>query len=236
MSLPRSIADTFLGEKFMSKHEPHMAAGKITFQNTRVRFQRIKDAKLFNGWVRSLSSRNAVIGTATAVSVVPGESFRFEVFGTGARAVFEGRLEVVSGTNLGFAVTTPVRALPSNEEMRVKTPNLPATVFVTVKPAEDDSGPSDLETLTEDVSAARGIEGQVVDLSANGLGLVTSALFPKGTWLRIQIDTPWGKTDCIGEVRYCKPMGAMFRLGLRIHAMDRLNRSRFDSLLKKCVA
>ena len=204
-----------------------MAGGRVTFANARARFQRLSDAKLFNGWVSALTGKNVIVAAEEGAKVQLGQTFRFQVFGSGATAVFDARLETISDRLLAFALSTPIRAVPSSEDMRMRTRNLSA-LLLDITEGEPANGDDDM--------AVAMTEARVVDVSGKGLGLHISRAYKKGAKVKVVIDTPWGQTECTGEVRYSKPEAQGFRVGLLIVEIDRLNQGRFARLLQTTAA
>ena len=198
-----------------------MTSAKVTFVNNRVRMQRLSDAKLFSGWVSSISKRHAIVQVSTILEVSAGDRFRFEVVGKGATALFEGRLEMASGTILVFGVTTSIRAFPSKEDARARTRCLSALVYRLAG--------SESKEISGDA-----IEAQVVDISANGVGLLSQIQFAKGDRLHLEIDQ--ARARCEGEVRYCRSEEVGFRIGIRITQTDRLSQGVIESVIQQSAA
>ncbi len=205
----------------------------VTFINTRTRFQRLEDARLFSGWVSFLSSKVCVVSVEDDVKIFPGQRFLFQVFGRDATATFEARLEVGSGTLLAFALTSSIRNTAGGEEMRLRVQRISAQIFTCPVPAHEggDMPEMNLGVVPENLG-----EAQVVDISAKGLGFVATRAFAKEDRLLLMLDTPWGQTECTAQVRYCKPSGKGFRVGVQILDMDRLNTGRYSRLLQSAAA
>src|SRR5690242_8609715 len=92
---------------------------KKTFTNTRTRFQRISDAKLFSGWIRKFGRSMFMVTLSREAAVSPGEEFAFQAFGHGTLGVFRGILTLVSGYDLTFSYSSEVQLQKSKEEMRL---------------------------------------------------------------------------------------------------------------------
>lgn len=212
-----------------------MKGGKVTFSNSRARFQRLQDAKLFNGWVNALNSKGVIVSVAEGIGLSPGEQFRFEVFGTRAVAVFEAQLEILSGSLAAFVLSSSVRTMSSTEEMRVRTRDVSAKLFLAPLPLEG-SGIPEVDLLGTATSEHPIAAGDIVDISLRGLGLLSEKPLAKGERLRMEIETPWGRCEGFGEVRYCKADRSRFRVGIEITEMDRLNRGVFERLFNRTAA
>jgi hypothetical protein len=212
-----------------------MSSKKVSFVNTRARFQRISDAKLFNGWVNTLSTKTTIVSVNEPIRAQPGQIFRFEVYGKGAIAVFEARLEIASGTLIAFGICSQIRAMPSKEDMRQRTQNLTALLYRAPDPEVLDSRP-DNRPLDISATAQPITEAQVVDVSTRGVGILSTFEFDRGEMLRLVINTQWGPADCLVEVRYCKPEGERFRIGLLVQSMDRLSQGIYTRLTGRMAA
>lgn len=207
----------------------------VTFINTRTRFQRLEDARLFSGWVTFLSSKVCVVSVEEEGNVLPGQQFRFQVFGRDATATFQARLEVASGTLLAFGLTSSIRNTAGGEEMRLRVQRISAQVY-SCPPRANGSEGNDVSEMQLGVLPEPLGEGQVVDISAKGIGFIATRAFAKEERLLLMLDTPWGQTECQVQVRYCKPSGKGFRVGVQILAMDRLNTGRYSRLLQSAAA
>ncbi|MFX8731524.1 hypothetical protein ABTM48_20090, partial [Acinetobacter baumannii] len=51
------------------------------FIGTRCRLQRLRDAKVLNGWIEDFLSSSVDVATASELNLRVGEEFRFEGFG-----------------------------------------------------------------------------------------------------------------------------------------------------------
>ena len=213
-----------------------MSSKKVSFVNTRARFQRISDAKLFNGWVNTLSTRSTIVSVSEPIKAQPGQVFRFEVYGKGAIAVFEARMEIASGTLIAFAICSQIRAMPSKEDMRQRTTNLTALVYAFPQQENELDAPVEYEPFDIATAAHPIAEAQVVDVSTKGVGLLMNLSFEKGERLRVVLNTEWGPADCRAEVRYCKPEGDRYRVGMQVESMDRLSKGIFARLVGKTAA
>lgn len=206
-----------------------------SFINTRARFQRLEDAKLFSGWVTGLSAKSAVVTVSGQSEIRPGQTFLFHVFGPELTAVFEARFEVRSGNLLAFGLMGPIRTRAGSEDMRLRIHGTKATLYSAPLPQDE----YDEMSLGNPGESDPGVElgtAQVIDVSSRGVGLMGTLNFMKGDRLRIVLDTPWGATECIGEVKYSKAEGKLFRIGVNIVEIDRLNHGRFGRLLQSVAA
>lgn len=89
--------------------------------NTRARFQRLSDAKLFSGWVRNFGKHSILVVTPKDVECAAGEEFMFQVYGPGKVAVFRAVLESCVGNELSLRYAGDITYMPGTEEMRIST-------------------------------------------------------------------------------------------------------------------
>jgi hypothetical protein len=219
------------------------ALGKISpqdFIGTRTRFQRLRDAKLFTGWIEDFFGTKVVISSNTNFAVQVGDEFRFEGFGHHISVVFTavldsvgqlslvdaGRVTTIEGTNariveakrVSFHLTLvgPVRFSASHENLRMRTSDLFAVVADSV---------GEHEMI-------------VVDVSQGGLGLISGTPLKAKDYVKIRIETRLGPVDATGNVRYCRldrDRDGMYRVGLQFMDMDRVNRPRWERYLEKAA-
>lgn len=182
---------------------------------TRVRFQRLSDAKLFAGWVSGISEHHISIRSSGPTPVSPGDRFMVEVFGHGRNLQFEATLASALEEALELEVAGAMRETVSQEPVRVAVADLPCTLTWP-------GGQTNAE---------------VVDISLAGLGLNSREEVPRGTKVGLEVRLPAGTVQCDGEIRYCradKERGSSYRLGVLITYIDRINRARwwaqFESL------
>lgn len=206
-----------------------------SFVNTRARFQRLEDAKLFSGWITGLNAKSAVVTVAGPSDLHPGQHFLFHVFGPEVTAVFQARFEVRSGNLLAFGLEGPIRTRAGCEDMRIRIHGTRATLYAAPLPQDEFDEMSIGGCGEKDPGIELG-SAQVVDVSSRGVGILVNLNFRKGDRLRIVLSTAWGPTECIAQVKYSKGEGSLFRVGLSIEEIDRLNLGRFSRLLQSFAA
>lgn len=212
---------------------------KITIENfvgTRTRFQRLRDAKLFSGWIESYVGNVIVLSTNTNYAVNIGDQFRIEGYGhkvsmvVNARLNEIGRLDInkeslvteVQGTNarileakrihLQMSVVGPVRFAATEESLRIKAPMLP----ILVEQGEVQ------------------VQGYCVDAGLQGFGFVTDCQLVSDTEVKAQIQTKHGMVVCKGNLRYCikdRDRDDMYRCGVHISPLERTMAPRWDAFL-----
>lgn len=183
----------------------------------------------------NLTPRCVVVHVSDPLAAEQGQSFHVEVFGSGAIAVFEAHLEMVSGSNAAFHLTSPIRTLPSHEEMRVRAKDVVVRLFHAHEAVES-MGIPDLDLLASEAPTTPRAEGQIVDLSMNGIGIVVDRPLERGVKVRFEIESLHCRAEGTGEVRYCKAQQEGFRIGISIAAMDRLNRGHYERIVSRSAA
>lgn len=207
------------------------------FIGTRCRLQRLRDAKVFNGWIDDFLGSSVDISTSTENHLEIGEEFRFEGFGHHISVVFNGRLVEchedfregawrtaaqgstarvieVTSTLLRLAVSGPVRYSASPESVRMLCPDLPIRIAY----------------------GSNEVQGIAVDVGPNGVGVLATEQIDPGTAIAAFIETPSGKVTAQALVRYCRTNSGRpgyCRFGLMFTDMGRLDRPRWERFLKE---
>ena len=209
------------------------------FVGTRCRFQRLRDAKLFNGWIEDFNSEKLDVSTSAEATAQVGEEFRFEGFGHHISVVFTARIEevglfdltgpggslsVVDGSSarmlesrrstFRMTVCGPLRFSASPESVRMQTPDLPIRIAF----------------------GASEVEGVAVDVSPNGIGVVSREEVKPGSTVAVQIATPTGPIRAQGLIRYCRKdteRDGHFRFGVMFTEMGRIERPKWDHYLRE---
>lgn len=207
------------------------------FVGTRARFQRLSDAKIFNGWIERIFGNKIELSTRTDSTVAAGDQFRVEAFGHFISMVFTAELEetevydvisqnyaaleeggtaTVQTTRLTFqmGVKSSVRFSASSEPVRVQVPELPICLN----------------------QGETNIDGIVVDVAPNGMGVVSPERFEVDQQLEICMETSHGEIKGTCNVRYCKPdidRDGFYRTGLMFVDLGRIERPRWERFLKQ---
>ncbi|MDI9636754.1 PilZ domain-containing protein [Kamptonema cortianum] len=211
--------------------------GAQDFCGTRCRFQRLSDAKLFNGWIEAFEDDAILLSTSTESTVKVGEEFRIEAYGNKISASFNAKLISVVSMDLGLGgvlpavegssamlleaksvafrmePTSPVRYASSHESVRLRTADIPCMVVI-------------------DGVAVRGL---VVDVSEHGCGLILKKQIRQGHQVTVQIQATNVQFPVSGQVKHCradKDRAGWFRCGINIDILDRVRRPKWERLLK----
>jgi hypothetical protein len=212
---------------------------KISIENfvgTRTRFQRIRDAKIFSGWIESYAFTHIALSTNTNHAVQIGDEFRIEGYGHKVSMVVnaklmdigkldlinEGKITAVVGTNariieakrvlLNMELSGPVRFAASTENVRIKTPLIP----LLAKQGENE------------------LQGFSLDVSQQGIALTTSGILQANEQLEGQLQTNQGVIRFTGNVRYCltdKDRDGMNRCGIHIDPFDRTTSPKWEAFI-----
>lgn len=187
------------------------------FIQTRARLQRIGDMKFFAGWVEAINHAQVRIRLKNnSVPVVRGERFSVEVAGKEQTAAFIGEVTDVAGAVIEFTLPRGMALLPKKETARISMFGVQGRVMF--------EGSEYSVTL--------------VDISENGLGILTSSALERGAVVDFEIFTPLGSVNGSGEVRYCRQDGdavGKFRAGLLVTSLDRIERARWNQLLNSTL-
>lgn len=207
------------------------------FSGTRARFQRLRDAMLFNGWVEQFDGRHLTLTTSTDRAFHIDEVAQFEIAGFNAKAVFQAGLTNVDlasfnddcdistaagasvvhvrSCTLRFDVTGQLRISPSSESARIRV-NGVCVKFL--------------------LPEGRIVTGELSDTSSTGMGVTTDGEMGKGEAVKFAIDTHLGSIGGQGFVVYCRPdpeHDGVFRVGIRLEEMGRLDGPRWHRFLSE---
>lgn len=179
---------------------------------TRVRCQRMSDAKLFNGWVRELTETTIDVQLESTASVVLKERFAFEIYGFSQNVIVLGEVAQTKPDGIHFRLSSNLRLTAPSESVRLRTDGI--SVFCTIQTAAD------------------AIEAEVVDVSSGGVGLLSPKELTRGDILNFKFETQYGIAEGQGEIRYCKksPDDDLFRVGVKLQFESRVSRGRWAQL------
>lgn len=211
--------------------------GAKDFVGTRCRFQRLRDAKFFTGWIEGFFGNSLEVSCNTDWPVQIGDEFRFEGYGHHISVVFNARLDSVGTLDVGsngvvtaiegtsarileakrvsfkLTVSSQVRYAVSQESVRMKVNDLYTKVS---------KGPFSMEAVT-------------VDVSMTGIGIVSKLELVPNEAVEVSVETPFGRVAAMGCVRYCRPDAdrkGMFRSGIMFTDLGRVERPRWERFLK----
>lgn len=178
------------------------------FEGARARLQRLRDAKLFTGWVSQVSPTHVSLKLNPGSQGDAGEKFFVQLFGHEQSLMFPAVLASVNAETATLAYDGEVKRVASSEEMRV--------------------------LLDEDLKCLVKLGwfeawASVLDVSFSGLGLKTTMPVERGEMANITLPTVFGDIKGRGEVRYCRKMeeDGFHRVGIELEEFDRLNMAKW---------
>lgn len=197
------------------------------FLNTRCTFQRVKDARIFHGWVESFDEHDIAIRTTLSEDMSDTDVFYFQVFGLEEDLTFGGLYCTKITTNAlladsahpntalcMFSVNTKIAHRPSNGNPRLTNQGAQVTVVTSVP------GLRDTEPL------------EVLDISPRGLALALPTQLPKETELELRVATGFGEVQMKALVKNSRMIGDHYRHGLEIQDMHRIDQLRWNRMFK----
>ena len=188
-----------------------------SFNNVRVRLQRLSDAKFFAGWVRTLSDSEIVIDFASQEVFEIGSKFFVTINGVHTAAVVQGTLDSQNGGFLTLRFDGTLKYLNPTEAVRRLVTGLSGVV--SIDGAE--------------------IEIQISDVSANGFGAIVDGTLTRGNIVDIEIDTPFGNVQGKAEIRYCRQDvkdSLKHRIGVQFVQLGRIESARWNRLTDDSAA
>ncbi|MFI5385426.1 MAG: hypothetical protein ACHQ50_04815 [Fimbriimonadales bacterium] len=177
----------------------------VALNRVRTMFQRVSDARFFNGWVVRIMPDSVVAHTQTNCDLKPGDAFSFQVFGNKQDAFFLASLISVQRAELGYAVAggrSPDRhglelVCQVTTKVRLKDCKEQPRFFV--------------DGVIADITCADGTRSEgatVIDVGAGGFAAVTGRTMAKGDRVEISLYGNGLFIQCVAEVRNSIVCGA----------------------------
>jgi|GEM_PF-5571398 len=189
------------------------------YAGTRVRCQRVNDAKLFNGWVLELSAESIRVQSDEAPEFSEVDRVAFEVYGQIQNIFLMAQFEKDgAGNSHTFRVLSNLRLSPVKESVRLLADRLGMMGALTYQ--------------------GETVDVQVLDVANTGAGVKSPVAVDKGEVVELKFNTLHGDVDCRCEVRYCKASKDEdgFRLGLKLEFVDRVSKGRWSQILTQANA
>lgn len=184
-------------------------AGSTHFAGTRARFQRVTDARIYNGWTVEFTEYFVILNTESAVAIEKGDEFHIEIMGKNHRAICRAVLIETAAQKLTFRVVGAPQTTKAHEGVRLVAKNIGAKLKF------------------EDTEA----EADVLDIAPSGVGLNLPFRVSRGDLCKVVLTTQTGEIDFEGEVRYCRALEdtdpEQFRVGVQFKDIDRIQRARW---------
>jgi len=181
------------------------------YKDTRVRLQRVADAKFFSGWIVEMTGKDAAVRLNDCETMDPGDIIVGEVSGRENRALIDAKVSKIVDDLVHFEFRRTPRYEVARENARTVVRNV--------------TGSLNFQGEVVDV--------QVLDVSVSGIGFLTYAPLPAGSIVKLSLETAHGPLKVSGEVRYCRSDATRFglyRAGALITEMGRLDRARWNKM------
>lgn len=179
------------------------------FSGTRVRFQRVHDARFFGGWTVWFDGSNIVVRVGLNPAFEVGEVFFFQIYGSEKCSLFPAECVGADRDHAKFKVMKRPRQVENSEDVRLYNTNVQCTI-------DGEFGRQRVE---------------VVDISPKGVGIHMSKESAKGDVVTLHLETENGPVTAIGTVRNCRPCssGYGFRVGFVLSISDRSMQGRWKN-------
>jgi|GEM_PF-4731302 len=207
----------------------------IALNRARTTFQRIADAKFFNGWVKGITPDAIVVLASLAATFETGQDFSFQVYGNKKNAHFRARLVSIR------AVTTALAVL-DNSDHHTALLELECHVNSKIRFTDSTEQPRfNVEGVMADITrtdGARNTEAAVVDVGPGGLAALTDTSLAKGDQVTVTLSGHGELLEFAAEVRNCSLIGkdsGRQRTGMQIKQIDRLNAARWKQFYAEVV-
>lgn len=183
------------------------------FLQRRVRLQRLGDGRFGAGWASEIRPNGLVVTVSLPSFFATGDRVALDIYGHDEVAHTVASVTRAGAQTIELTFETDIRVYrPSPEEPRTPVPELPARVSL----------------------EGAALSARVVDVSPNGIGLVSVHKVDKGAVINIQVFAEDGAIEITGEVRYCRSIKGPreeYRLGARIQPPTRLDAAKWSRLL-----
>lgn len=174
-------------------------------QGTRCRLQRLSDLKFLSGWVREVGTKKLNVELKNDVLVEVGDRFNVEASINLATVGLPCVVTEVSKSNLTMEIVGEALLTTPGQEARYQAADITVSVHGGEKP----------------------IQAEAVDISANGLGILTYDPMSRFAKARLAVRGSSAAVECIGIVKYCRADTVekdAFRIGFEIQFEDRLSK------------
>lgn len=187
----------------------HLPSWEPSHRGTRVRLQRVRDAKFFGGWTVDYDGRQILIDSVQASEMKEGDSFLVQMFGKENKTMYSAVCTSLGLTWACFDVQGTTRPFVVNEDVRLRIHLFGKLTF---------------NGFIYDVD--------VLDVGPNGVGIIAPLELHKGDWIDLALETPAGRVQMTGKVRYCLATESALchRVGLQTEISDRVQRGWWKEL------
>lgn len=174
-------------------------------QGTRCRLQRLSDLKFLSGWIREVGPKRLIVELKNDILVETGDRFNVEASINLATVGLPCVVAEVSKSNLTMDIVGEALLTTPGQEARYQASDITVSVH----------------------GGERIIQAEAVDISANGLGVLTYDQMSRFAKARLAVRGVGAAVECIGIVKYCRADTIekdAFRIGFEIQFEDRLSK------------
>lgn len=174
-------------------------------RGTRCRLQRLRDLKFLAGWVREVAPTQLKIELKSNIAVEVGDKFNVEASIDKATVGLPCEVTAVKGEHLTLSITGDALLTTPGQEARYQADGITVSVH----------------------GGGKEIQAEAVDISANGLGILTFDQMQRFAKFRLAVRGSSAAAECIGVVKYCRADTVYkdaFRIGFEIEFEDRLSK------------
>lgn len=201
---------------------------------SRATFQRVTDARILHGWTERAEGYGIVVRAAIKVAVDIYDRFMFRLSGREQDAIFTAHLTSMECEDARTMHALAVLSL-NGAYLEMADQYYTFAIDGIVKMV---SPQTEARFHREDgsVTVNDKVEGTLRDVSEHGIGFITEEPIPAKEVVDIRIYAGCGVVESKGDVMYCRKLcdkPAAYRIGVKLHALDRLNLSRWQVALKR---
>lgn len=180
------------------------------YEGTRIRLQRITDAKFFVGWTLVFDKTNLVVQFQPNSQVEVGDLFYCQLQGPKKINLFHAQCTSTESSVVRMHLTTRPKIMECTQDVRIR--------------------PSKMTCLLQSAFGSSPVD--VLDISPSGIAILAPFAFESSDETEIMLDTPTGPVEAIGTVIYCRsnPNELSFRIGFSLRIPDRAMQGRWKNL------
>jgi hypothetical protein len=192
------------------------------FIDSRARFQRLSDQRVFSGWVQTLRNDCVSLTTEEPLPFGPGERFLFQVQGPSADAYF-----LATSSEIALGIGVYVNGSTANQVVELPALNHEFKLITAIQMRDAQQlARKWIQTMAANLHAGgRTSEVLISDASGGGMGVFSWQELQKGDVVGIDIQSKEFQANFMCEVRHCRPeprlVGA-YRVGLQFQKPDRV--------------
>lgn len=209
-----------------------MTSRKDEFVGTRVRLQRVSDAKMFSGWIEAFVGESLRVNLTTDKPVTAGEDFHLQ--GVGPTGSMTCQCQVIESVRLDASRIASPRATAQKISPQTRV-SLKVRSSISVAPAKEEVRHRVSDVIFAVWHEEEQFSAMAVDGSQGGIGAISQVAMPSGTAVKIAFPTDYGEVTATATLRYCRPIPGqegLYRLGFMFGDLDRINRSKWERFLK----